>query len=45
MADLIKQATNTEGSGAGESLEVSDEEKSSSAAYLKGIEAPAYEEP
>lgn len=45
MADLIKQATNTEGSGAGEGLKVADEEKSGSAAYLKGIEAQAYEEP
>lgn len=45
MADLIKQATNTEGSGAGEGLEVADESKSSSAAYLKGIKAQAYEEP
>lgn len=45
MADLIKQAANTEGSGAAEGLEVADEEKSCSAAYLKGIEAPAYEEP
>lgn len=45
MADLIKQATNTEGSGAGEGLEVPNEEKRSSAAHLKGIEAQAYKEP
>lgn len=45
VADLIKQATNTAGSGAGEGLEVVDEEKSTSAAYLKAVEAQAYEEP
>lgn len=40
-----KAGSKTEGSGAGEGLEVADEEKSSSAAYSKGIEAQAYEEP
>lgn len=41
--DLIKRATNTEGSGAGDGLVVADEEKSRSAAYLKGREVQAYE--
>lgn len=45
MADLIKQATKTEGLEGGEDLEVVDEESSTSEAYMKGIEAQAYERP
>lgn len=44
MAHLIKWATNTEGSEAGDGLEVADG-KRAALQHVKGIEAQAYEEP